>query len=227
MTICVSPIKAEILRVTRLDDCGVPILGPSSAQVTADAFTEIQNQANYEEGQRFLQRKANGAPCVNQRDPGFFNWLQQTVSVCTLDPDMLTVVTGDRVISTTEEGGEPEHTGAAFGEGLLTARFSVEVWQPIAGEGACDAEGTQRYVYWAFPNVGDAQIQDFTFQNDVFTFGWQDTTRSASPLWDIGEAWLGDDGGEWGPGEHFAFNITTEPPPAAACGAVTLPYLEG
>lgn len=212
---CASPIKAEVIRITRLDACGVPVTGASSAQIVSDSFTSVENSPQYEEGQRFLQRKANGEPCVNQRDAGFFNWLQQTVNVCSLDPDMIVVVTGERLITDGVTG-----TGVALGEGLLTARFSLELWQPIAGEGACDASGTQRYVYWAFPNLGDAQIQDFTMENDVFTFGWQDTSRGASPLWTIGDAFL--DGAAWGPSEHYAFNITTEPPPEPFCGAVTL-----
>lgn len=210
---CVSPIKAQVARFTRLDACGVPVTGEGSAQVTTDGFISIANSPQYEEGQRFLQRKANGEPCVNERDPGFFNWIQQTVSLCTLDPDAIVIATGETLITDGVTG-----TGVMLGEGLLTARFSKEVWQPVAGEGACDASGLQRYVYWAFPNEGDAQITDFTFENDVFNFGWISITKRASPLWNIGDPWL--DGAVWGPGKHYAFNITTEPPPEAACGAV-------
>lgn len=213
---CVSPIKAEVLRITRVDACGVPVTGESGAQVTTDGFISVANSPNYEEGQRFLQRKANGQPCVNQRDAGFFNWLQQTIALCTLDPDALVIATGERLITDGATG-----TGVAFGEGLLTARFSLETWQPVAGEGACTPGGLQRYVYWAFPNVGDAQITDFTFENDVFNFGWVDTTQRASPLWDLGDPWL-NDGGAFDATEHFAFNITTEPPPEPSCGAVAL-----
>lgn len=226
MTECVSPIKAEVVRFTLLDECGVPIFGSGSAQITTDAFTTITNTANYEEGQRFLLRKANGAPCVNQRDPGFFNWLEQVTQLCTLDPDLLAAVTGDHLL--TGSGGTEglelgEGIGVAFGEGLLTQRFSKEVWQPVAGEGACDPSGNQRFVYWAFPNEGDAQLQDFTFQNDVFQFGFRSITRAASPLWDLGDAWLdGNAVSSWGPGKHFAFAVTTTPPPASACGALEI-----
>lgn len=214
---CASPIKAQVARFTRVDICGVPVTGVSSAQVTTDSFTQIENEPNYEEGERYLLRKANGQPCVNERDPGFFNWLEQTINLCTLDPDLIVTVTGERLISDGVTG-----TGVALGEGLLTARFSLEVWQPVAGEGACDAAGQPRFVYWGFPNLGDAQIQNFTFENGTFEFAWQDISRKASPLWTLGDPWLAD-GGAWGPEEHYAFNITTTPPPSPACGAVLLP----
>jgi hypothetical protein len=225
MTECVSPIKAEVARFTLLDECGVPITGSGSAQITVDAFTQITNTPNYEEGQRFLLRKANGAPCVNQRDPGFFNWVEQVTTLCTIDPDLLAVITGDTLLVGSGEAPSNfelgEGIGVAFGEGLLTARFSKEVWQPVSGEGACDPSGQQRFVYWAFPNEGDAQLQAFNFENDVFTMGFRSITRQASSLWDLGDAWLdGNPASSWGPGKHFAFAVTTVAPPEASCGAV-------
>jgi hypothetical protein len=216
VTICATPIKAQVARFTRVDECGVPITGALSAQVTTDSFTQIENAPNYEEGQRYLLRKANGEPCVNQRDPGFFNWIEQTVTLCTLDPDLIAMVTGEQQITDSDEA-----VGTTIGEGLLTARFSIEVWQPMAGEGACDESGLQQYVYWAFPNVGDAQIQAFTFQNDAFTIGFKDITRRTSPLWDLGDAWLADNPTSgWDAGKHSAWAVSTVAPPVAACGAV-------
>ena len=221
VTQCVAPIKAQVARFTLLDICGRPLTGPGSAQITTDAFTEIANTPNYEEGQRFLLRKANGEPCVNQRDPGFFNWLEQTTTLCTLDPDLFAAVIGEPIIEDSGASTTGDHTGVIFGEGLLENHFSMEVWQPVSGEGACDASGLQRYVYWAFPHVIDAQIQEFTFQNDTFTLGFSSITRAAHPDWNIGDPWLADSPvSMWGPGKHYAFNITTVAPPEPSCGAV-------
>lgn len=214
-TACVSPIQALVVRFTRLDICGAPVTGVGSSQVVLDAFTEIANAPNYEEGQRFLLRRADGAPCVNQKGNGFLNWIDQTITLCTLNPDATVLVTGDRLISDGVTG-----TGVAFSDALLTEHYSVEVWQPVAGQ-ACDTEGQQLFVYWAFPNCSDAQIETFTFQNDSFTFGWKQRTFVASPLWTIGDEWLGD-AAAWGEDEHFAFNITTTAPPTAACAATTI-----
>lgn len=218
MPVCEAPIKAEVARFTLLDACGAPVFGDGSAQVTTDSFIEIANAPNYEAGTRFLQRKANGEPCVNEQDPGFLNWVEQTVNLCTLDVDLIALVTGeDPIVSDTD------FVGVQFGDGLLNARFSKEVWQPVAGQGACDAEGNQRWIYWAFPHEYDAQIQEFTFANDVFTFSYMSKTKPASPLWDIGNPWLSNSPvASWGPGKHYAFAITTVAPPEAGCGAVEI-----
>lgn len=218
VTICATPIKAQTLRVTLLDICGVPIFGEESAQITSDSFTMVENSPNYEEGQRFLLRKANGAPCVNERDAGFLNWIQQTVTLCTLDPDLIAVVTGDDLVTDGDD-----NIGVIFGEGLLDSRFSLELWQPVVGEEACTPGGQQRYVYWAFPHMKDAQIQDHSFQNDTFTFGWQAITVKASTLWEIGDPWLADNpASTWSPDRHYAFAVTEVPPPEPACGAVEI-----
>lgn len=214
--ICASPIKAEVARFTLLNACGVPVTGVGSKQVTTDSFTQIEATPNYEDGERFLLRKANGQPCVNQLDAGFFNWVEETTTLCTIDPDLIAFITGATLLVNGVTG-----TGAMLGEGLITARFSKEVWQQVAGAGACDPSGVQRYFYWAFPNEGDAQIQAFTFADATFEFAFASTTRAASPLWFLGNAWLGTNP-VWGPGKHYAFNITTVPPPLPACGAVTI-----
>lgn len=218
MSVCESPIKGEVVRFTLLDRCGDPVFGPGSAQVTTDAWTEITASPNYEEGTRFLQRKANGQPCVNEQDPAFLNWVEQTTNLCTLDVDLIAMVFGAEPISSATD-----FVGVTFDDGLLDARFSKEIWQPVAGEGACDSDGNQRWVYWAFPHEYNAQVQEMTFTNDVFTFSFTSMTKRVSPRWDIGDPWLAESPvATWGPGKHFAFSITSVQPPEPACGAVEI-----
>lgn len=220
MSVCANPIRGEVARFTLLDACGVPVTGDGSAQVTTDAWTEITITPNYEDGTRLLQLKANGEPCVNEQGPSFLNWIDEVTNLCTLDVDLIALVFGeDPIVST----AEADFVGVQFGTGLLNARFSKEIWQPVAGEDSCDAEGNQRWIYWAFPHEYNARVQELTFTNDVFTFGFASMSKPASPLWDIGDPWLSDSPvSTWGPGKHFAFAITTVAPPEPACGAVEI-----
>lgn len=220
MSVCANPIRGEVARFTLLDACGVPVTGDGSAQVATDAWTEITITPNYEDGTRLLQLKANGEPCVNEQGPSFLNWIDEVTNLCTLDVDLIALVFGeDPIVST----AEADFVGVQFGTGLLNARFSKEVWQPVAGEDACDADGNQRWIYWAFPHEYNARVQELTFTNDVFTFGFASMSKPASPLWDIGDPWLSDSPvSTWGPGKHFAFAITTVAPPEPACGAVEI-----
>jgi hypothetical protein len=114
-------------------------------------------------------------------------------------------------------------TGFAVAEGNSTNRFSLEVWQHVAGSGACDASGAQRYIYNAWPNVGSTQFGTYTVENGRSVLQFISQTRAASALWDdlVGSAWL--PAGEFvDTDEHWVWNVTTTPPPDQACDSTTL-----
>lgn len=216
---CVSPIQARVARLIKLDVCGVPVTGASSAVVVADGFVSINPSPQYLDGEEHQQRKANGSLCVYQKDPSELTRVDLTVNWCVIDPDAIVVITGERLLTT----GTATGTGVAYGEGQLTSRFSLEVWQPVTGAGACDPSGNQQFVYWAFPNVGNSKIQDFAFENAPFQYTSVSETKAASLLWlsRVGaDDWLGSN--EIETGEHFLHNITTTAPPVPTCGAVLL-----
>lgn len=216
---CVSPIQARVMRLIKLDTCGNPVTGASSSVVVSDGFVSIAPSPQYLDGEEHQQRKANGALCVYQKDPSELTRVDTTINWCVLDPDAIVVITGERLLTTNAVTG----TGVAFGEGQLTARFSLEVWQPIVGAAACSASGQQQYVYWAFMNEGNSKVQDFTFENAVFQFTTLSETKAAGPLWlsrSGAATWLGSNTVDTS--EHFLYNITTAAPPTATCGAVLL-----
>jgi hypothetical protein len=216
---CATPIQARVARMIKLDVCGNPVTGSESAVVVTDGFVSIEPSPQYLDGEEHQQRKANGELCVYQKDPSQLTRVDLTTNFCVLDPDAIVVISGERLLTT----GGVTGTGVAYGEGLLTARHSLEVWQPIAGAGACDASGAQRFVYWAFMNAGNAKIQDFSFENAPFQFVTLVETKAVGPLWlsrSGASAWLGDNTVD--STDHFLHNITTTPPPTATCGAVLL-----
>jgi len=216
---CVSPIQARVARLIRLDTCGNPVTGASSAVVVANGFVSINPSPQYLDGEEHQQRRADGALCVYQKDPSELTRVDLTINWCVLDPDAIVVVTGERLLTTNTVTG----TGVAYGEGQLTARFSLEVWQPVVGAGACNSSGQLQYVYWAFMNVGNSKINDFAFENAPFQYTTVSETKAAGPLWlsrSGAATWLGTN--TVGTDEHFLHNITTGTPPTASCGAVLL-----
>lgn len=224
---CGAPIKGTVIRVIKLDACGLPVTGTTADVGAFDAFTEVANSPQYEDGQRFFLKKANGSPCVNQKDRSFLNWLQQTVSLCSPDPRVLSLATGARLLTASTTG-----TGVMFDGDLLDANFSLEIWQEIAGSSACSAGGTQQYFYWVYPFNSDAKMQDFSQVNDTTTLSWQSITYPVSD----GVKWLaqanaavtgsaiGSTPGTYlgsntiNTGEHYGYNITSTAPPTAFCG---------
>lgn len=214
-----SPIKARLMRVIRLNECGVPVSGDGSLIVTK-GFISVEMAPEYEEGEEILVHNANGDICVNEQDPNSLKRVGLTWNLCQVDPDLIAIVAGERVLTT----GSPTATGTgvAFGEGQLLSRFSVEIWQPMAGQGACDVSGNPQYMYWAFPNVGNTQIGSMTFERAALTFTFSSTTKSVAPQWGDGPTSPPYLPSALEAGEHFAFNITTVPPPAeTGFGAAT------
>jgi hypothetical protein len=207
------------MRLVKLDVCGNPVTGASSAVVVTDGFVSITPSPQYEDGETQQVRKANGAFCVNQFDPPELSTVNLGINWCVMDPDAIVIITGERLLTTSGVTG----SGVAFGEGLITARFSLEVWQTVAGRAACDASGLQRYVYWAFMNVGNTKVNDFNFENAPLQFSTTSQTFGAGPLWGNGPGSVGP----WfestaAVDEHFLYNITTVAPPVSSCGAVLL-----
>lgn len=216
---CFTPIKARVARVARLDVCGNPVTGTGGMAVF-DGFTQIAVTPEYEEGEEFITKKANGDVCVNDKDPNFLKRVGLEITFCSIDPDVIVLLTGERLIVT---GGPATGTGVAFGEGLLLNRFSLEVWQPLSGA-VCSTSGVQQFAYWAFPNVGNAMVGDWTYENGPMEFSVSADTRAAGANWGRGPKapfYIGT-GLVTSDAEHFLWNITDVPPPVSTCGAQTL-----
>lgn len=216
---CVSAIQARVARLVKLDVCGNPVTGASSAVVTTDGFISIEPAPQYLDGEEHQQRKANGALCLYRKDPSELTRVELTIKWCVMDPDAIVIVTGERLLLS----GGVTGSGVAFGEGQLTAHFSLEVWQPVVGAGDCDPSGLQRFIYWAFFNVTNTKVDSWSLQNGNLEFTTKSETQHAGVLWGDGPGSVGP----WFTGtaatdEHFLYNVTTVLPPTATCGAVLL-----
>lgn len=219
-SVCVSAIKGTLFRIMKLDQCGVPVTGASSAAVTSAGFISIKPSPQYEDGTEFIQKLANGQLCVNQKDAPTLKRVVLDVLMCTMDPDMIVMLTGSRLITNGATG-----TGAFFNDSLVTARASLEVWQQVSGRAAC-VNGLQQYIFWAFANCGHAQIGDWSIENGVLNFDIKLETDEAYPGWGALPtatppiSYLNSQ--SFAVGDHYAYNVTSVAPPLAACGAVVL-----
>jgi hypothetical protein len=216
--LCVSAIRGRKFRLIKLDPCGAPVTGASSAVVVGDGFISVTAKPVYEDGAELIKKTASGALCVNEKEPGQLKRVELEVVVCTLDPDSIVIMTGDRLLSTSATG-----MGVAFSDAQISARYSLEVWQDVSGNTVCN--GVKRYVYWAWPNVGNAQVGQYKIENAVLEFSISGETQEASLSWgtlptaEPPNTYLDD---TFGATEHYAYNVTTTTPPTAACGASLL-----
>jgi hypothetical protein len=222
---CGPAAQGTVLRLVKLNTCGAPVTGASSAVVVTDGYISVQSEAQYEDGDTFRTKKANGLLCLNRTGPNAYVNSKLTIQLCVLDPDAATLISGSRLITT----GSATGTGAAYGYNNAAAHFSMETWQPISGQGACDpVTGLQRYVYWAWPHVWNAKLLAFTIENGALQIGYEAITDYPSALWGDGPG----TGTSWLPGvidtstyfDDVLWNITSTAPPTApaVCGAFAL-----
>lgn len=218
----VSAIKGTTIRVMTLNVCGNIVTGGSSSQVVETGFISVKPSPQYEDGQEFVQKTASGFLCVNQKDPGQLKRVNTDSLWCVMNPDLITIMTGARLIAP----GGVTGTGNFFTDALLASHFSLEIWQQIAGRNACNAAGQQQFLYWAFFHNQNAQVGDFTIENSNLQFDMKAETAGVGSIWG-GFPTAAPPSGYLGsatilPGDHYAYNITTVAPPASTNGAVTV-----
>lgn len=220
-TNCFGSIKGKVMRVVRLNECGVPVVGAKSV-VTSDGFIKVDLSPEYEDGEEFAVKNAWGDLCINEEDAPRLKNLGAGIDFCKVDPDLYEIVTGARLLLESTSA-----VGYVLNEDPPDGRFSLEVWSKVPGLGGC-AGGTASWVYWLLPNLGNGRVGDVTVENGPVTFTLTGTSKGAaagawtqSEPFGAGTAYL--PGTEvLVAGDHFATNITTDAPPAAACGAIAL-----
>jgi hypothetical protein len=207
-------------RLVKLDSCGSPVTGTGSMVIVSKGFVQVQMDPQYEDGTEFFERTADGTPCVNQMDDPVLKRFQLTMDFCEINQTGAAYMASMRELTT---GAGATGVGFAAMEGQSTNRWSLEVWQQVAGAGACSAAGLQQYIYNAWPNVGSAKLGSYTVALARSTLQIIGSTRAASTVSGIG--W-GDGPGvtSWLPAgntaqvtDHWLWNVTTTPPPAPTC----------
>lgn len=221
--VCAAPIKGTHLRIVKLDTCGNPVTGASSLVIVTKGFIQVQMDPDYEDGTEFFERNADGGICVNQKDKPTLKRMKLTVDLCEVSPDATNYVLDARLIA---NSGATTGTGFALNAGESQANFSMEVWQRVAGSGACDPSGNPNFIYNAWPWISNAQIGKYTIENKRSTMQFMAETQGAALNWGRGPG----TGAKWLPSifqvaidEHWLWNITsTALPTNFDCGPQTL-----
>lgn len=227
-TTCVTLARGKMLRITKLDTCGVPVAGAGGSLV-AKAFISGTVTPNYADVEEISQQDANGDLCIDDRSPVALRWLDIELNVCTTDPDMINLITGDPIVM--DDAGTPNHIGFRIDASVSgSANFGLEIWEGVTGQ-ACTAGGFTNYGYFLFPWVKDAQWGEWTHENGALTFTW--TMRAVfNSGWGTGPYLVRRDAtvpatlekitSPIGSSQLMHFEVTSAPLPTPACGSVPL-----
>jgi hypothetical protein len=225
-TKCYAQVRGSVIRVTRLDACGVPDPGASAVVVSKRVSTVTIDEVT-DDGTNIRERNFGDELCIV--DDAFSQIIGYTadIALCGVDPDLVSLLTGQPVV--TNAGGDIVGFDATTDIDLDSFGFALEVWSRIAGS-ACDASGFRPWGYTVFPFLKGGRIGGFSFENGAVQFtisgaqtrdgnGWgvgpfdvdRDETSAPSPL-----------ASALGVNTHYRNILVTLDPPAASCGASAL-----
>ena len=217
---CASPVQGSIIRVTSLNECGVPVTGTAEAdgspgQVVMDGFSQVGQAFQYETGERRFTRKANGEPCVNfQGEADALTEVEVTIDLCVWHPGLVVAAINACLLNYSES---PTGTGFGILEGVSGKHFSLELWTPLDGDNQCDpATGQALYGYNAWGHLWNGRMGDITQGADPHLMQIIAKTKKPSTLWTLGNTYLGS-GAMTNCQGHWLWNITSTAPPVSAC----------
>lgn len=231
-TLCGSYARGKMMRITKLDECGTPVLGPTSSLVSK-GFVNVDPVPNYTDPDAISQTDANGDNCINDQAASALNWVDLTIVMCNVDPYAVNLITGNPLV-VDDATPTPNTTGYRLDAGLTgTANFALELWSGVTGQ-ACGAGG-QAYGYWLFPFVVQGKIgEGLSITNAGLTLTMTARTQAGSG-WGVGPYNVRTDGTDApaplltaiGPAQHMHFEQVVTTLPTPGCGAVALAELEG
>lgn len=227
-TECWAPIRGDAIRVTRLNSCGVPIIGPKS-QVVSDGFVSVGLSFQYEDGEQTRKKAASGD--IWASDPGkpALAAIDADINMCGVDPDLYEIITGNPLVM--DRAGTA--TGLRIGE-RVRSFWALEVWTDLMGA-PCDEGALAPYGYLLLPFFFGGRLGDMTVEEAAMDLSLTSSTKRGNG-WGVGpyDVTLHDDAVPTDPGvpgplltpmdprEHMHMDVVYVPPPTAACGAIAL-----
>lgn len=201
-----SPLKGEVIRVIRLDDCGSVVTGTDN-QWVSEGFISVQQSPQWENGAEFTVKAANGDLCVNEKDGDRLKRINLTITLCEVDPVVYELMGFDPVL----RAGEA--VGYLVGEEVSRAKFGFEVWGGVAG-GAC-VGGQVPYEHLAFGWVENAKVGDSSTE---YAPGQIQITAETHRAPNYGAGPWGLLPTPFGPKDHLARYVTNVAPPEPSPG---------
>lgn len=217
----IKSIKGRAARITRLDECGLPVYGPCSSLVT-HGFISVTISHEYQAGDDYTQKNAWGELCVNEKDPDRIKWANTAIQFCEIDPGFLDIIGGANPVTF---GGST--VGATFGPSAPVGAFALEVWTKKSGVGACIG-GSPEWGYFVVPFVKNGKLDgDVKVENAPLNLSLTGAGYGAPADWGLGP-YLDNPllaTGGFPVGDFWGMAITSVQPPAPTDGCITLVLL--
>jgi hypothetical protein len=216
---CYPMVRGRRFRITRLDACGNPVLGPDS-QIVSDGVVTLGLTANIEEGEEINVTNANGDVCVLDTPcPKFQNYGVE-ISFCRVNPSLLAMMSGQEVFV-----NDGDIVGFSMDSEISAcdAAYALEAWTGVPSD-ACDPGSGVAYGYILLPFIRPGVLGDFSVENAAINFTITGSQTKKGPQWGVGPYDVIVTEGVPSPlpepltvGKHLVTFQTTLAPPAADC----------
>lgn len=236
---CFTPFKVKKVRFTLLDVCGAPVTSTCST-ITTDGIITIEQTATYEDREEFYVKNADGKFCVQETNPPILKWIQNTITLCNVDPEVVAFTLGGSIVVDDDDTPSAAAIGNTWkSNDASLVNFGFEAWTgvtnvaPSTGGDAVTCPA-QLYGYMVWPWNVEGTMGDITYENGAATLQIISRTKVGSN-WGTGPynvlqsratATLGIPTPLLTPigvDEHRRSLTTFEPPPIAGCGCTDLP----
>jgi hypothetical protein len=183
----VKVLRGRVMRVTRLDSCGNPALGPQST-VVSKGVVEIKVTPEVETGDEIKVKAFDGSLCISDKYCDQVKWWNTEITMCQVDPDMVSLMnpTWQPVLGYDGSNiGWMDNTQYSCDVG-----FALEVWmQAQSTVNACSEPTytgiTGNWWYYCLPWVIGGTPGDIDLKNDAVSFVYNGRTLPNSQ-WGVG-----------------------------------------
>lgn len=222
-TSCFSLVRGRAMRVTRLDGCGAPVLGPDG-QVVSDGFITVGLTANTDEGTSISITNAAGRICILDEPCPVFTGYDVTVEFCGVDPALFSLMTGQPSVVDADDNVVGFKQNSQID--ACDSGFALELWSSVPAA-VCEEGQGQLFGYMLVPFLKGGVIGDFTVGNDAVNFTLSGANSKDGNAWGDGPYDVVDDGTglagplieELDPYDHLLVELTSiAPPDTDDCG---------
>jgi hypothetical protein len=174
-----SSVAGMAIRLTRLDASGNLVTGPSASYVTKK-FVSLGFTPEYETGDEFTTKAADGSVCVTWKAPDTLKRVTLSIALCDPDPEFTEMIAGGTLL--TAGGKSVGYKSPLVGVDATPTGVAIEVWS-IANVNGRQA-AVNPYWHWVFPYAQMHQAGERAIQNDLLATSFEG--------WGVGNPGFGD-----------------------------------
>ena len=155
---------------------------PDSVQIVGDGFVSVTLSSETEEGSEILQKKFNGALCVNERQSDSFKRFTLETEFCGVNPDVLSIMTNAEPY----QDAAGDIAGFTVPEGAIDKAFALEIWTGLSGQ-ACGEGQEEASGYLLLPFLQAGVLGDIEMGGeDAVTFSMTGAYSKGGNGWGVG-----------------------------------------